>query len=94
MTTLLQAPLKRELNLQGEPFTLTITPQGLALVPKGRRNGYALDWLSLISGDAALASALRASVLDPPRPGTRGKAVNAPQTKPLPKRRHRAAKQR
>ena len=79
MTTLLQRPLKRELKLQGEPFTLTITPDGLTLVPKGGRKGYELDWLALVSGDAALASALRASVLNPPRSGTRGKAAKAPR---------------
>jgi hypothetical protein len=92
MTTLLHGPLKRELNLQGEPFTLTITPHGLTLVPKGRRNGYELDWLSLISGDAALASALRASVLKPPKPSTRGKTANATRAGGASNKRRRAAK--
>jgi len=34
----------------------------LKLVPKGKRNGMELAWKALISGEAALASALNASV--------------------------------
>jgi hypothetical protein len=79
MTTPLHGSLKRELTLNGETYTLTITPDGLILVPKGRRKGYELDWASLVSGDAALAVALRASLVNPPLPSTRG-------TKPNPKR--------
>jgi hypothetical protein len=72
MTTLLQGPLKRELTVDGEAYTLTITPDGLVLVPKGRRKGYELDWMSLVSGEAALASALRASLLMSPKSTSRG----------------------
>jgi hypothetical protein len=71
MTTKLNSPLKRELMIRGEPYTLTTSPEGLNLVPKGRRKGYRLSWEALISGDAALATALAASVqnapLDPAR---------------------------
>lgn len=62
MTTKLTAPLKREIEIDGEPYTLTISPTGLRLVPKGRRNGPALEWRALLNGDAALAAALNASV--------------------------------
>lgn len=62
MTTKLDGALKREIVVDDAPYTLTITPQGLTLVPKGRRKGVALDWKSLVSGDAALAAALNASV--------------------------------
>ena len=41
---------------------LTIDPAGMKLVPKGKRNGLELAWKALISGDAALATALNASV--------------------------------
>jgi hypothetical protein len=34
----------------------------LKLVPKGKRNGLELGWKSLISGEAALATALNASI--------------------------------
>jgi len=62
MTTKLEGPLRREVDVDGALYTLTITPQGLALVPKGRRKGYELSWTALVSGDAALATALNASL--------------------------------
>jgi hypothetical protein len=62
MTTKLEGPLRREVDIGGAAYTLTITPQGLALVPKGRRKGYELAWRALVSGDAALATALNASL--------------------------------
>jgi hypothetical protein len=62
MATKLDKALKREIGIEGEPFMLTITPDGLKLVPKGRRKGLELSWKSLVSGEAALASALNASL--------------------------------
>jgi hypothetical protein len=41
---------------------LTISPEGLKLVPKGKRNGLELAWQALVSGEAALATALNASL--------------------------------
>jgi hypothetical protein len=41
---------------------LTITPEGLKLVAKGRRKGQELAWDALVSGEAALAVALNASL--------------------------------
>ncbi|WP_028916815.1 hypothetical protein [Pseudoxanthomonas sp. J35] len=64
MTVLLDRPLRREINIQGQAYTLTIDPQGLKLVPKGRRKGLQLGWTELVSGDAALATALQASLED------------------------------
>jgi hypothetical protein len=64
MTTKLTGPLKREVEIEGQPYTLTISADGLRLVPKGRRNGHELTWKSLVGGDAALAAALKASVTD------------------------------
>jgi hypothetical protein len=68
MTTKLAGPLKREVVVNGAPYTVTITNEGLKLVPKGRRKGYELDWTSLISGEAALAAALNASLAKAPEP--------------------------
>jgi len=64
MTTKLNAPFKRELDLNGEKYTVTLTPEGFKLVQKGKRKGIELTWASIISGDAALAHALNASVGD------------------------------
>jgi hypothetical protein len=62
MTTHLENPLKREIAIDGEPYTLTITPEGMSLVVKGRRKGFEMQWRDLVSGDAALATALNASL--------------------------------
>ncbi|KAF1701654.1 hypothetical protein [Pseudoxanthomonas suwonensis] len=60
--TPLDKPIRRELAIGDELYTLTISPEGLKLVPKGRRKGLELAWSDLVSGDAALASALQASL--------------------------------
>ena len=60
--TKLDKPMRRELQIGEQLYTLTIGPEGLKLVEKGRRNGIELAWWALVSGDAALASALQASV--------------------------------
>jgi hypothetical protein len=62
MATKLDKPLKREIQVQGRPYMLTVGPQGLKLVPKGRRKGQELTWSALVSGEAALAAALNASL--------------------------------
>jgi hypothetical protein len=62
MATKLDKPLKREIEVAGKPYMLTITPEGLKLVPKGRRKGQELAWSALVSGEAALATALNASL--------------------------------
>ncbi|WP_329889434.1 hypothetical protein [Stenotrophomonas sepilia] len=60
--TPLDKPLRRELEIDGQPYTLAVDPEGLKLVEKGRRKGIALRWQDLVSGDAALATALQASL--------------------------------
>jgi len=87
LTTKLDTPLKRELSLQGKLYTLTISLTGLNLAPKGRRKGYELAWVDLVSGDAALATALNASLARGPNPeSVPGKTGNAKPTAPRAKR--------
>ena len=62
MTTLLDRTLKREVRIRDRAYIVTISPLTLKLTPKGKRKGLELDWESLVSGDAALAAALNASV--------------------------------
>ena len=45
-----------------QAYMLTIDPQGLKLVVKGKRNGIELAWQAIVSGEAALATALNASL--------------------------------
>jgi hypothetical protein len=62
MATLLEKTLKRELSIDGRAYILAISPEGLKLTLKGRRKGLGLRWGALVSGDAALAVALNASI--------------------------------
>jgi hypothetical protein len=62
MATKLDKALKREIEIDGKPYMLTISPEGMKLVPKGKRNGLEIAWKDLASGDAALATALNASL--------------------------------
>lgn len=73
MTTKLNAPFKRELDVNGEKYTLTVSPEGFKLVLKGRRKGLELLWRDIIGGEAALASALNAAVFQV------GSSANAPE---------------
>ena len=62
MATKLEKSIKRELEIDGKAYMLTIAPDGLKLVEKGRRKGLELAWKDFVNGDAALAAALNASV--------------------------------
>lgn len=57
VATKLEKPLKRELAIGDAAYMLTITPEGLKLVPKGRRNGLDLTWKSILEGQVGAAPA-------------------------------------
>jgi hypothetical protein len=60
--TRLDKPLKRELRLNRDAYVLTIDPDGFRLTRKGRRKGVQIAWKDLVSGEAAMAVALNASL--------------------------------
>lgn len=62
MPTILDKTLKRALTVKGNPFVLTISPEGFTLIPKGKRKGHEILWSEFVSGEAALATALNASL--------------------------------
>jgi hypothetical protein len=62
MTAKLDKPIKRELALHDKLYTITISPDGLKVVEKGKRNGHELSWESIVSGDAAMRENLRISL--------------------------------
>ena len=62
MTTALDKTLKRALKIKGRDYVVALSPDGMRLTLKGHRLGVELRWSDLISGDAALATALQASV--------------------------------
>jgi hypothetical protein len=78
MATKLDKTLKREISIRGKAFVVSLSPDGLRLVGKGRRKGLELSWEDLASGEAALATALNASVAE--------RVVLEPSASNLPKR--------
>jgi hypothetical protein len=60
--TKLDKPLKRELLIDRKAYVLTIEPDRFKLAPKGHRKGLEFAWSDLVSGEAALAVALNASL--------------------------------
>ncbi|HUI98583.1 MAG TPA: hypothetical protein VLY46_00025 [Usitatibacter sp.] len=65
MTTKLNSAFKRELDVNGEKYTLTVSPEGFKLVLKGKRKGIELGWAAIVGGEAALATALNATIARP-----------------------------
>jgi hypothetical protein len=75
MIAKLSAPLRREIPVGRANYVVTISPAGLKLALKGKRNGYEVDWKSLVSGDAALAAALNASLEAPLLPQKKARVL-------------------
>jgi hypothetical protein len=61
--TPLDKPLRRQLEIEGRLYTITLDPGALKVVEKGHRKGIELAWRDIVNGDAALATALQASLL-------------------------------
>lgn len=57
MTTKLDKPLKREVQIGEKAYTLTIDPAGLKLVEKGHRKGPEVSWTEIASRDPDGAAA-------------------------------------
>lgn len=54
--------MRREILVHGLPYVATLSPQGIKLVQKGRRNGVVVTWEMLIVGEAALNCAIDAAL--------------------------------
>jgi hypothetical protein len=62
MTAKLEGLIKRELKLGNELYTVSMSPDGVKIAPKGRRKGREISWETLLSGDAELTQQLKMSV--------------------------------
>ncbi|MDQ2889310.1 MAG: hypothetical protein M3R65_01985 [Gemmatimonadota bacterium] len=62
MTAKLDKPLKREVELDGSAYTVTVTAEGVSIAPKGRRSRRFLSWQTILSGDAELTRDLKISL--------------------------------
>ena len=50
MATKLDKTIKREIELDGQPFMVAISPDGVKLTQKGFRKGREMSWKALWSG--------------------------------------------
>jgi len=57
MTTKLETTLKREIEVNGHAITLAISPVGIKLTAKGKRNGREVSWVELIGTDGVVIGA-------------------------------------
>ncbi len=63
MATVLDKELKRQVTVDGVDYTVALDPDGFRLTGKGKRTPQVeLRWRDLLSGDAAMAVALNASL--------------------------------
>ena len=62
MATRLDKTIKRELELGGKLYTVSISPQGVRVVLKGGRKGHEMSWETLLSGEAELRRDLNMSL--------------------------------
>jgi hypothetical protein len=62
VTTPLDKTLRRQINVKGQEYIVALSPDGLKITLKGKRKGLELSWNALVSGEAALAVALNASL--------------------------------
>jgi hypothetical protein len=51
MTTKLEKPIRREIEIDGEPYTVTISAEGIRLTRKRFRSGRALSWRALLRAE-------------------------------------------
>lgn len=79
MATVLDKQLKRQVTVDGADYTVALDPDAIRLTGKGkRRPEVELRWRDLLSGEAALAVALNASL------AARRPAAMSPDTEPAP----------
>ena len=50
MATKLDKAIKRELEIEGQLYTVIMSPEGLKITPKGGRKGTELSWRTLMGG--------------------------------------------
>jgi hypothetical protein len=63
VTTVLDKELRRQVTVDGVDYTMVVGPEGIRLTGKGkRRPEVELRWSDLLSGEAAMAVALNASL--------------------------------
>jgi hypothetical protein len=84
LATVLDKALKRQVTVEGVDYTVAVDPEGIRLTAKGkRRPEVELRWRELLSGEAAMAVALNAS-LATGRAVAEQRSDPSPSSKPTP----------
>jgi hypothetical protein len=82
VATVLDKALKRQVSVDGVDYMVALDPEGIRLTQKGkRRPEVELRWRALVSGEAAMAVALNASLAARPaaaKPASRPAPAPAP----------------
>jgi hypothetical protein len=77
--TVLDKELKRQITVDGVDYVVAVDTEGLRLTGKGkRRPEVELRWRDLLSGDAAMAIALNASLSNKRQAATKPAADRSP----------------
>jgi hypothetical protein len=58
MATKLDKLLKREIDIDGKPYMISLSPDGVKLTEKGKRKGLGVSWKGLANGESATALSL------------------------------------
>jgi hypothetical protein len=64
MATKLDKLLKREIDIDGKPYMVTLSPEGVKLTEKGKRKGQEVSWKGLVNGESATAISLSATTTE------------------------------
>jgi hypothetical protein len=79
VATVLDKELKRQVTVDGVDYTVAVDPEGFRLTGKGKRRPQVeLRWRDLLSGDAAMAVALNASLSKKRQPATTAATEQSP----------------
>jgi len=62
VATRLDKTIKRELQFDGKLYTVSLSPEGVKVVPKGGHKGHEISWAALLSGDVELRRDLNLSL--------------------------------
>jgi len=88
VVTVLDKVLKRQVSVDGVDCIVALDPEGIRLTRKGkRRPEVELRWRELVSGEAAMAVALNASLAARPAAPAMPAAAPAAASAPAPKKR-------
>ena len=63
--TPLDKPLKRQIDIQGQPFTVILDATGIKITKKAHRNGIEVHWADLIRNDPSMAAELTSAPIAP-----------------------------